>query len=65
MERTIQKEMISSVPDPMVSSRCSQCGSVIHDGRELIVNEKQLWCDGCYRLMLNPDSSGDIPSRWY
>ena len=65
MERTIQKEMIGSVRDSMVSLRCSQCGSVIHDGKELVVNEKQLWCDGCYRLMLNPDSHGEIPSGWY
>ena len=54
----------TSTHDPLPSRRCSQCGGSVPHGRELIVDDAQVWCDGCYRLMLSPDGGGDIPSKW-
>ena len=51
--------------EDMIAYRCSQCGSVVHPGRDLIADGEQHWCDGCYRLMLNPGSGGDIPFKWF
>ena len=64
MERMVQNMTMGATRERMVSLRCCQCGSSINSGRELVADDEQLLCDGCYRLMVNPDSSGDVPSKW-
>jgi formylmethanofuran dehydrogenase subunit E len=65
MQHVVQKSLLKPGDEQVLSIRCSQCGSAIQNGRELVVNDKQMFCEGCYRWMVNPDSGGDIPSKWF
>ncbi len=65
MARMVQNMTMDTTSERMVPLRCCQCGGTINNGRELVVDDEQLLCDGCYRLMVNPDSSGDVPSKWF
>lgn len=65
MDGIVDKGRFRSGEKSIFPRRCSQCGGVIHSGRELAVNDQQILCEGCYRLMVNPDTSGDIPSKWF
>ena len=64
MEGTVEKRQLNTGEEAIISDRCSQCGGVIHSGRELVLDDKQILCEGCYRFMVNPDTGGDIPSKW-
>jgi len=65
MEGMVEKRRLDTGQEAILSVRCSQCNDVIHSGRELVVDDKQTLCEGCYRFMVNPDSGGDIPSKWF
>jgi formylmethanofuran dehydrogenase subunit E len=65
MEGIVEKRPLTTCDRTVFSDRCSQCGGVIHTGKELVLDDKQILCEGCYRLMVNPDTGGDIPSRWF
>jgi formylmethanofuran dehydrogenase subunit E len=65
MESIVEKRPLTTGEEAIFSGRCSQCGGVIHTGRELVLDDKQILCEGCYRLMVNPDTGGDIPSKWF
>lgn len=64
MEGMVEKRRLNTGEEAIFSVRCSQCGDVIHKGRELVVDDKQTLCERCYRFIVNPDSGGDIPSKW-
>jgi formylmethanofuran dehydrogenase subunit E len=65
MEGNVEKRPSAADEEAIFSDRCSQCGGVIHTGRELVLDGKQILCEGCYRFLVNPDSEGDIPSKWF
>ena len=65
MDNIVDKGRFCSGKKPIIPCRCSQCGGVIHSGREVAVDDQQILCEGCYRLMVNPDAGGDIPSKWF
>ena len=65
MESIVEKRPLTTGEEAIFSGRCSQCGGVIHTGRDLVLDDKQILCEGCYRLMVNPDTGGDIPSKWF
>jgi formylmethanofuran dehydrogenase subunit E len=65
MKGFVEKKPLNTGEASIFPSRCSQCGGAIHSGRELVVDDRQILCEGCYRLMVNPDTGGDIPSRWF
>ncbi len=44
---------------------CSQCGGAIHQGKELVVDDKLVLCEGCYLCLVRPDTGDDIPSQWF
>jgi hypothetical protein len=56
MEHVIEKKSSNPGEDDILIARCSQCGVAIHSGKELVMDEKQIICEGCYRLLVNPDS---------
>jgi len=65
MEGIVEKRPLYTGEESIFAGRCSQCGTVIHSGRELAIDDKQILCEGCYRFMVNPDTGGDIPSKWF
>ena len=65
MEGIDAKRPLTTGEEAIFSDRCSQCGRVIHAGRELVLDDHQILCEGCYRFMVNPDTGGDIPSKWF
>ncbi len=40
-----EKRPLSTGEEAIFSIRCSQCGDVIHSGRELVVDDKQTLCE--------------------
>ncbi|WP_372683299.1 hypothetical protein [Desulfosarcina sp.] len=65
MEGNVEKRPLTTGDEAVFSGCCSQCGGVIHTGRELVLDDQQILCEGCYRFMVNPDTGGDIPSKWF
>jgi hypothetical protein len=64
MEGFFEKRPLNTGEESIFSGRCCQCGGTVHSGRELVIDDKQILCEGCYHLMVNPDTGGDIPSKW-
>ncbi len=64
MEGIVEKKLLNPGEESILSGHCSQCGGVIHSGRELAMDDKQILCEGCYLVMVNPDTGGDVPSKW-
>ena len=65
MEGGVEKKSSVTGEEVILSDRCSHCGGAIHTGRELVLDDKQILCEGCYRSIVNPDTGGDIPSKWF
>jgi len=65
MEGIVEKRPLNTGEESVFSGRCSQCGGVIHSGKELAIDDKQILCEGCYQFMVNPEAGGDIPSKWF
>jgi len=65
MKGFVEKRSLTTGEESIFSGRCCQCGGVIHSGRELVVDDKQILCEGCYRFMVNPDIGSDTPSKWF
>lgn len=65
MQRMIDKRISNPVDEAVLSIRCTQCGSIVHSGKELEVDDRQILCEGCYRFMVGPDAGDDIPSKWF
>jgi formylmethanofuran dehydrogenase subunit E len=65
MEGIVDKRPLTTGEEEIFSDRCSQCGGIVHTGRELVLDDHQILCEGCYRFMVNPDTGGDIPSKWF
>lgn len=64
MEGFVEKRPLNTGEESIFTGRCSQCRGTVHSGRELVVDDRQILCETCYRLMVDPDTGGDIPSKW-
>lgn len=58
MEPVFEKKPSNPVEEEIMVVRCSQCGVALHSGKELVLDENQILCEGCYRLLVNPDGGG-------
>ena len=64
MENSVDRLAVNAGEEQGLPIRCSDCGGTIGKGRELVADENRFLCESCYKMLIHPGGSGDIPSRW-